>query len=278
MTIRGILKVAVLAVGLLSLPAKAADQSYYIAGVNVGVQTDTQLVIEPFSLYMFGINQIVDIPTTIFPDLTTVGLNGMDKLYGAPGQMPPDWAYNIFALYNASEGTCTAAAPCLGFIMTKATAIGDVVLPSGWTLANTSYRKLMYGVTVTGGVLLTNHVSHWPMPRIDFTPQVLIASFTTTQTFTPVDVARFVPDNSRFVNFRAVFTGTGNNLWLAPTGSTQFQKLFAYNGQDVKTNLWMRVQYTYGNPSTSYVYVTFQPGTSGRVDLYIDGYDMTEVD
>jgi hypothetical protein len=255
-----------------------ADQTYYIAGVNVGVQTNTQLVIEPFSLYMFGINQIVDIPTTVFPDLTTIGLNGMDANPNGSGNMPPDWAYNIFVLYSSSEGSCSTTSPCLGFIITKATAISNVVLPSGWTVANTSYRKLSYGIVVTGGILLTNHTTHWPMPRVDFTTQLLLESFTTSQSFTAVDVAKFAPDNSRFVNFRAVLTGTGNNLWLSPTGGTQYQKLFAYNEQGVKNNLWMRVQYTYGSPSTSLVYVTFQPGASGRVDLYIDGFAMTEVD
>lgn len=241
--------------------------SYYISGVNVGVFSNTQLEIEPFSLYLFGINQVYTMSATIFPDLTTIGLNGMDVNPNGAGHMPPDWAYNIYAIYNpTTQG--------FGFILSQATAFENVVVPSGFT----SYRKLCYGVTVYNGALLTNHTTHWPMPRVDFSPQILVGSFTTTQTFTPVDVARYVPDNSRFVNFRAVLTGTGNNLWLAPTASTQYQKLFAYNGQDVKPGLWMRVQYTYGNPSTSYVYVSFQPGSSGRCDLYCDGFAMTEVD
>lgn len=247
------------------------DTTYYIGGVNVGVLDDTHLVIEPFSLWLFGINEVYTLTTTITPNLRLIGLNGMDVNPNGSGNMPPDWAYNIFAIYDNPTGD-------FGFIITKATAVSDIVLPTGWSLANLSYRKISYGITVTGGVLMTNHTTHWPMPRVDFTNQILLASFTTTQTDTTVDVAKYVPDSSRFVNFRAVLTGTGNNLWLSPTAGTAFRKLFCYNGQDVKPGLWSRVQYTYGTPSTSMVYVTFQPGASGRLDLYVDGFAMTEVD
>lgn len=284
---RFILALLSLVTFLLPAPAQIASQpTYYVGGVNVGVLSDTLLLLEPFSIFMFGINQIVDVPPNVCPDglnhglcpdLTTVGLNGMDVNPNGAGHMPPDWAYNIFMLYNATDGAC-GMSPCLGAIITIATAISDVVLPPGWQLAHTSYRKIMYSAVVVNGELAPNHASNWPMPTFIFTQPVLVASFTTAQNYTPVDIARLAPDGGRFVRFRAVLTGSGNNLWLSPESNSLYEKMFAYNDFGVKSGLGIRVQYTYGHPSTSQVFVKFQPGVSGRVDLYVDEWDWTEVD
>lgn len=277
--------------------AQKSDPTYAINGVNVGVLNNTQLVIEPFSLWMWGPyqtpgfgGQTVAFTNTITIDLTTVGCNGMDQLQQGQtlasgqvlrsgqvaGQMPPDDTYKLWAFYNETTfDTC--------FIMTGSVDFAGIVKPVGYDF----YREIMYGVTVYGGALLPSHISHWPMPRIDITPQIQVGpAFETAVTDFCVDLARLIPETMRFVNMRAVLTGTGNNFWLSPGGGTQFRKLFAYNGSDVKPGLWIRVQQTMpwlqSPPQPGFrsacVYVTFQPGTNGRLDLYFDGGNQTEVD
>lgn len=254
---------------LLSNPALAADPIYSIQGVNVGIFSNTKMVIEPFSLWMWdssagGFNgQTVAFTSTKYPDLTTVGCNGMDA--GTVGVMPPDATYKLFAFYNpTTQDIC--------FITTAAISYSDIVKPSGYTF----WRPLMYGVTVYQGKLLENHVSHWPMPRIDFTQQIQVGpAFLASVTDYCVNIHKLIPENARFANFRAVLTGSGNNLWLSPSTGATLRKLFSYNGQDVKPNLWTRVQRI--DNTTTCVYVTFQPGSGGRLDLYMDGYNITEV-
>lgn len=256
----------------LSISSAKATDYYAINGVNVGVFSDTKMVIEPFSLWMWDGSasfngQTIGFTQTKYPDLTTVGCNGMDALQSgqSSGAMPPDGTYKLFAFYNPTTfDTC--------FITTGAIAYSDIVKPSGYNY----WRPIMYGVTVYQGKLLENHVSHWPMPRIDFTQQIQVGpAFTTSVTDYCINIHKLIPENARFANFRAVLTGAGNNLWLSPSAGTAYRKLFAYNGQDVKPNLWTRVQRI--NNTTTCVYVTFQPGSNGRLDLYMDGYNVTEV-
>ncbi len=250
------------------------DPFYAMNGCNVGVFSDQQLVIEPFSMWMWGPigtpgwgGQMVNFTNTLYPDLRTIGLNGMDANPNGAGNMPPDWAYNIHAFANPTTGD-------VGFILSKQGSTNAITPPAGYTL----YRKLMYGCPVYGGKLLTNHTANWPMPMVEFTPQVQVGpAFTSAVTDYPVDVARLIPENSRMGIFRAVITGSGNNLFLSPTGGTAFRKLYCYNSAGVVPNIHSRVQYTYGSPNTSIIYVTFQPGASGRLDLYCDGFLMTEV-
>src|SRR5574337_1816120 len=101
--------------------AHSADPTYAIAGVNAGTYSNTQMVIEPFSMWMWGGSgdgQMVSFSSTKYPDMTKIGCNGLDKLQ--PGQsaggIAPDNAYKLFAFSNpTTQDVC--------FIVTSGTAL-----------------------------------------------------------------------------------------------------------------------------------------------------------
>ncbi len=238
-------------------------ETFYIAGCNVGVFSDTKMVIEPFSLAMWrdtNVMQDVDIwklATTVYPDITVVGLNGRD--FGSPG-VCPDGAYNLYAVANPTTGD-------IGFIFSDKISMTDIRPPAGYT----SWRKLMYGVVVVGGKLYPNHCAHWPMPKVMFTKQTPAGSFFSNVTWAPLDLSKLIPENSRMGHFRFVVTGPNSNVWIAPTANAEFAKLVMYNEQGIRASIDCRVD---GNERA---FVQFQTGAGGRLDVYLDGFSMTEV-
>ncbi len=238
------------------------DQRYYLGGVNAGVLSDNQMVIEPFSLWMWdqvgNASQIVNFAVTKYPDITVVGLNGRD--FGSAGACP-DGAYNLYAVYNPTTGD-------VGFLISNHNSYGALVRPTGYTFA----RKLMYGVVVLGGKLYPNHCASWPMPKIIFTKQTLVASFTTNVLWAPIDMSKLIPENSRMGHFRFVVTNQLSNVWIAPTAALDYSKLVMYNEVGIRAGIDCRVD---GNEKA---YIQFVTGAGGRLDVYLDGFSMTEVD
>jgi hypothetical protein len=238
------------------------DQTYAISGVNVGVLSDTQMVIEPFSMWMWDLagnnGQIVNFSNTKNPDITVVGLNGRD--FGSPGTCP-DGAYNLYGLYNPTTDD-------VGFIVSDHNSYGAIGAPPGYTFA----RKLMYGVVVVGGKLYPNHCAHWPMPKVMFTTQTQVAAFFSNVIWAPIDLSKLIPENARMGHFRFVVTGPNSNVWIAPTANLQYSKLIMYNEIGIRAGIDCRVD---GNEK---VYIQFQTGAGGRLDVYLDGFSMTEVD
>jgi hypothetical protein len=236
---------------------------FEINGVNVGVLNDQQLVIEPFSAWLWDSvlggysGSVCNFTNTICPDLRTVGLNGMDV--NQTGGMPTDGCYNIFMVANPTTGD-------VGFICSKQGSWGLVVSPVGYT----SWRKLMYGVLVIGGKLAPVHVSHWPMPRVDLTsPYQLLAITSPSSSWVTIDLSKLVPENARFVWYRCVFTGTPCNAYLAPSPSTLIGKLVAYNQLGSYSSIGCRID------SAQKGYAQLFAG--GRMDIYLDGWNQTEV-
>jgi hypothetical protein len=240
------------------------DPNYAIHGCNVGVLSDTQMVIEPFSLWMWNratpatpIGDVINFSATKYPDITVVGLNGRD--FGSAGTCP-DGAYALYAVYNPTTND-------MGFIFSNHISYGTLIRPAGYDYV----RKLMYGVVVKAGKLYPNHCAHWPMPKVIFTNQTLVASFFSAATWSPVNLASLIPEASRMGHFRCVVTNANSNVWLSPSGSLTYSKLIMYNEMGIRTGIDCRVD---GNET---IFVQFQPGSGGRLDLYLEGFSMTEV-
>jgi hypothetical protein len=256
----------VLLVGLLIVPAKASDPIYHYGGINVGVFSSTQLVIEPFSLWMWGPigtpgfgGQLVEFTNEVKPDLTTIGCNGMDANPNGAGQMPPDGAYDIFAFYNPTTGDVCFINTLLG---TPPTA------PSGYTY----YRKLPYGNIVLNGALAANHTSGWPMPTVMFTAtERSVATFpSATNSWVGVDCSKLIPENARMGFFRVHVTGGNASVWLSPSNNipNAYFKTLMDNQTGMSGQIGVRVD------SREFIYV-FTSG-AGRVDLILDGFAITE--
>lgn len=261
---------------LLSLTsARAADPTYSISGVNAGVLSDTQMAIEPFSYWAWGPigtpgfgGLLVQMNSTVYPDLTTIGLNGMDANPNGAGHMPPDGAYVMHAYFNPTTGVT-------GFV----TSASPVPASSAPAPGYTYYRKLMYGAIVKGGRLVSNHASHWPMPSIYFTEletNTVIGTYTaSTGGWVAVDLKKLIPEHSRFGIFRALISGGAGTIWLSPSNvqpGNGFWKTLASNQTGVTPQLKVRVD----GAQMLYVWVTAPAGVT--VSLMLDGFDMTEVD
>lgn len=239
----------------------ANNLTYYIGGVNVGVFDDATLVIEPFDLAMFGNDgsDIWQLTTTLYPDVRGVGVNGMDVNPNGQGNMPPDGCYDIYAIGNPSTRQ-------LGFILTKAASWSDVVRPTGFT----SFRKLMFGVLIHGCKLAPCHVSHWPMPRVDLTTPIIIAQgLVPSATWLTLNLSKLTPENARFVWYRCVFTDGPCNAWLSPSANTAFAKLVSYNQLGIYSSIGCRIQ----GGQLGYVQLFY----GGKMDLYLEGWNQTEV-
>lgn len=238
---------------------------YEISGCNVGVFSDQQLVIEPFSAWLWdsvagGFNGSVwDLTTTKYPDMRVVGLNGVDVNPNGAGNMPPNASYDIYMIGNPTTGD-------VGFILSLQSSWGSVVKPSGYTC----FRKLMYGVPVIGGKLAANHTSNWPMPTVMLTAPYQIAAITSpSSSWVTLDCSKIVPENARWVWYRCVFTGSPCNAYISSSSSTTNAKLVAYNQLGSYSSIGCRID------STQRGYAQLFAG--GRMDIYIDGWSQTEV-
>lgn len=234
------------------------DQTYFLGGINVGVYNSTTLVIEPCAAWLFG-SGIINLTTTVFPDMRGIGLNGVDVNPNGQGNMCPDGCYDIYMLYNPTTQQ-------VGFICSLQGAIGNVVLPSGFT----SYRKLMYGVLVYQGALVANHTANWPMPTVMLTSPILVTSILSPSTnWVTLDLSKLTPENARYAWYRLVFTGSACNMYIAPTAASQYAKLVAYNQLGAYSNIGCRID------GSQHGYAQLFNG--GRVDIYLDGWSQTEV-
>lgn len=265
----------IIATALLSMGgARAADPTYAISGANIGVLSDTKMVVEPFSYWAWGpigtpgfSGMLAQSNATIYPDLTTIGLNGMDVNPNGTGNMPPDGAYVMHAYFNPATGDTA--------FITSASPLSAASPPApGYT----HYRKMMYGAVVKGGKLVNNHVSHWPMPSIYFTDvetDTVIGTYTApTGGWVPIDLKKLIPEHSRFGIFRAIIAGGTADIYLSPSNvqpGNRFWKSLARSQRGVTAQMKVRVD------GAQIVYVWIDtPGAT--ITLMLDGFDMTEVD
>lgn len=229
----------------------------HIAGLPVHILDDTHIFVEPGSAALWSgtgwdVDQI-DFTAIYNIDMNTVGLNGRDAGSFSNG------CYMVYALYNPTTGE-------RGFIASKAIRFQDAVIPSGFT----SWRKLMYGVTVIGGRCVPVHSTCWPMPVVEFTEQLQVAALTTqSPNWVTLDLSAYVPENARFCMFRVVMTGASCNAWMASSSSGYGSRLVSYNQQGVIAGFGIRID------SAQKVFAWL--GSSGaRMDIYLEGFKMTE--
>ena len=204
-------RMLVFLMALLASSANAADPIYFYGGINVGVYSNTQLVIEPFGLWMWGPigapgfgGQLVELTNEVLPDLTSIGCNGVDVNPNGAGHMPPDGAYDLHAFYNPITGDVC-------FISSLQGSTLSVPHPSGYAF----YRKLPYGNIVLNGALVPNHTAGWPLPTVMFTAtERAIAAFSSpTNSWVAVDCSKLIPENARMGYFRVhVTSGTASVL------------------------------------------------------------------
>lgn len=247
----------------------SANPIYYFAGLNVGVFSPTQLVIEPFGLWMWGPigtpgfgGQLFNLVATLYPDLTTIGPNGMDANPNGAGHMPPDYAYDLHAFGNP------ATEDVIFYVSAKGRTL-DITPPSGYT----HYRKIPYGVIVRNGTLQINHTANWPMPTVTFDGiEIVIATYgAATGGWMPVNLAKLIPENARQGLFRAHITNGSATVWASPSNEqpgNQLWKTMADNQTGIVGPIPIRVD------STETIW--FWTAGSGHVDIILDGFQITE--
>jgi len=250
----------------------AANPIYAVNGMNVNVLSNSQMVIEPFSFWAWGPigtpgwgGQLVEFNTTNYPDLTTIGLGGMDANPNGAGNMPPDGAYMLWGFYNPTTNDTK-------FVTSRQIAISGMPVYPGYT----HWRKFSYGVIVKNGKLVENHTAGWPVPTVIFTAtesNFLVGTWiATTPGWVAVDLSKLIPEHSRMGIFRATISGNAATIWISPSGSQPnpyFRTL--HSGTGVSGQMMMRVD---GNEK---IFVWVQAAGS-TVNLYLDGFVMTEVD
>jgi len=238
------------------------DPTYFIGGCNVGVYNSATLVIEPFAAWLWNGSSggdIINLTTTLYPDMRNIGLNGVDVNPNGQGNMCPDGCYDIYMIYNPTTQD-------VGFICSLSGSWGGVRAPSGYTW----YRKLMYGVLVYGRQLAANHTANWPMPTVMLSTPILITEIKQASTnWITLDLSKYTPENSRYAWYRIVCLNSPVNAYLAPTASTQYAKLVSYNQLGVFGGLGCRIQ----GGQLGYA----QMFNGGEMDIYLDGWSQTEV-
>jgi hypothetical protein len=255
-----------------SLAGITTDNGYSSGGLNCGVFDDQRLVIEPYYQWLWdsvaggfaGANWFQ--PSTLMPDLRKIGLNGMDQNPNGAGNMPPDGCYDIYTIGNPKTGD-------VGIIVTMGNGSwsGIANKPAGYT----HYRKWMYGILIYQGKLRANHTDNWPMPRVTLTDSDPILNlFTTGPTggWVPVNLAKFIPENSRLGSFSCILTGVGS-FWVSPTGGAPdpYWKTMMNDQSGISGVLDCRVN----GSQVIYVWYNGPPGSIAQ--LILRGWAQTEV-
>lgn len=265
-------KIVALLFGLFLIVSPVSGQipttpTYSSGGLNVGVYDANDhfhLVVEPFSVWGWdsiagGFNgQMMAMNMTLYPDLRTIGCNGMDQNPNGAGRMPPDGNDDIFVLGNPTTGDI-----CIIVTMGDGSFGGIANKPPGYTL----WAKLRYGVLINEGALVDNHTANWPMPNVRVTPDMVVTRFFGNQSQGLIDLSKLIPENSRFAAVRLVITNGTANVSIGPGPCCM--KLAAYNQTGVVWVPGIRVQH-------GSLFADIQAASNVEIDVHYDGWDQTE--
>jgi len=237
----------------------------HIAGLPVHVLDDTHIFVEPGSAALWkGVGwdiDMVDFPAIYNIDMNHVGLNGRDY----PGAFTSGCHY-VYALYNPTTYD-------KGFIASLAIRFNDVVAPPGFT----SWRKLMYGQPVVGGRCLPVHATAWPQPSVRFTDSDAVLSVATIGPrgqWVAINLAGYIPENSRLGVFAGRIAGTSGSMWISPVVNVPnpYWKALLEKQVGDSGDVACRVD----GAQTVFVWVDDVP-YPGAAQLILRGFDMTEV-
>lgn len=155
-------------------------------GLEPDKYTTNRLNINAGNLTDFYGDISMDFPQETQIDLTKAGLYGIDKLPVVSGEL------YVYCIRNA-DGV-------YGLLASQSRFEGGVVCPAGFIVQ----RKLPWGVMYnpSWGGIPNFHLTHWPLPQINFTDAEATALWTAlpyakSPTWADVDLSPWLPDNAR---------------------------------------------------------------------------------
>jgi hypothetical protein len=232
---------------------------YEIFGLKPDILTDTKIIFDQGTTVVWHSNvtydnTIIEIPEQLVCDLTKVGPNGRDA-----GPMSNGIWY-AYIIYNPTTQKYATLA-------SHSYIYDNVVFPNGFPW----WKWLCIGLPMASSRLVPVHITAWPVPVVTLTEPVWVARLSVAPTWQMMDLAPYMPHNARMGLFRTIMSGsTGNSSFtIAPLAGGYGARLANYVSNGV-TSVKSRVE------SDMRVFGLVSGGTSTLVDVYLDGWEMTD--
>lgn len=233
---------------------------YEINGLRPDIMNATQFMVNPGSTTIWknltsNDNQDIEVQQPFVVDISTVGINGRDT-----GPMT-DGIWYPYILYNPTTNVA-------GAVVSKGLSPDLITFPPGYTW----YRKLCIGLPMHGGALDLMHMAAWPQPIVSlYTPRLVgTVMGRSTTNWQPIDLSMHKPDGARLVLLTLVVSGgEGGYGYVASSQAGVFPRLENYIHQGVTSGVrcWLL---------DNTMYAQLIGPTNLRMDVYLDGFEMTD--